>query len=713
MSNYIERFNKENVDKLLSLDTRQLLKLLYPKDSNPDEEHGLGHLWGFKNNEDYVRQLLLWLNAIKANEYSMEGKYQLTACGRQFAVGFNLQKCKSNLRGCLQQGISFDYDMKNAHPTLLLYLIETTPELKGLDGTYIKEYVESRQVVLQQHGLTKLDVLKTMNRDRLYKCQNSWLKAFHESLKPVKDVLYKIHQADANPSKKNPKSSLMNQLLCREENRVLMKAVRAIQENGGKVGTLVFDGFQCEQNTFVELINSTTAEEKIEWIIKPYQALDLAQVQLKELLSYQQMKKEFEKNHFIVLNPLSYCSVMTESNEPVVYRNNKADFKNMYEPLQCDKGPFLREWFQDGSRREYRKFDFIPPPLDCPSYVYNLFTSFKYQSYEVEPDEDIDIFLNHVRLLAGDEHTDDVYQYLLNYLAQLIQSPGILPEVAIVMKSVQGIGKNLFFESFGREVLGDKYLLSTSKSEHVLGRFNLINCKFLVCYDEVKGTDTYKANNTIKEFITTNHIDWEQKCKDAVRLPNFMRMMFFSNTESPVKIELTDRRFQVIECSRNKGTKEYYDALAAAWKNKAKVLGFVNYLKSRDLAGWRAKSCRIQTSLHEALASGDLSHYDKFLRDALYTRGICFAPDKMRPLDFYHRYEKWISKKDWSSQTNTAFGRAMKKYNGISKIKVKGLLYYRINFDELTRDLFEKKIINEDEREGILRYGSDDEIELE
>ncbi len=424
--------------------------------------------------------------------------------------------------------------------------------------------------------------------------------------------------------------------------------------------------------------------------------------------SYAAVKKQFEINNFIVLHPLSYCSLVSEDGQPVLHKTNKTNFKNMYETLKCHTGelprkPFLKLWFKDPERREYLNFGFIPPPLICPDSTYNLFTGFKYQTLKAKPDDNIEIFLNHLRLLAGEELTEEVHDYLVKYLAHLIQYPGILPEVAIMMKSVQGIGKNLFFESFGRRVLGEQYMLSTSKSEQIVGRFNLINQKFLVCYDEAKGSETHKADNIIKTLITQPKLNWEQKCQDAVLLPNFVRMLFFSNpsNENPVKIELKDRRFQVIESSSKLGTKEYYRELDAAFKNDGKILGFVNYLKGIDLSGWHAEKSRVTTSLHTALASSNLSHYDKFLRDALYTRSIQFAPNKMRPLDFYSRYKDWISKKDWNSQTNTAFGLAMKKYKGVQKLKVKGLLYYRVDLEELTNGLLESKIINEDEHEGI------------
>ena len=43
----------------------------------------------------------------------------------------------------------------------------------------------------------------------------------------------------------------------------------------------------------------------------------------------------------------------------------------------------------------------------------------------------------------------------------------------------------------------------------------------------------------IKGLITAPAIEWEEKGKDAVVLANYMRLLFFSNNENPVKIGAT------------------------------------------------------------------------------------------------------------------------------------------------------------------------------
>jgi hypothetical protein len=70
-------------------------------------------------------------------------------------------------------------------------------------------------------------------------------------------------------------------------------------------------------------------------------------------------------------------------------------------------------------------------------------------------DGDFSRILHHIDILTGHEGTD----YLLNYLAHMVQRPGELPRVALVFQSEQGVGKNVFFENFANKVLGNEYML--------------------------------------------------------------------------------------------------------------------------------------------------------------------------------------------------------------------------------------------------------------
>ena len=70
---------------------------------------------------------------------------------------------------------------------------------------------------------------------------------------------------------------------------------------------------------------------------------------------------------------------------------------------------------------------------------------------------DFNIFLEHLKVITGND--EKCYDYMIKYLAHMIQKPGEKIDIAIVLRSVQGIGKNRFFDNFGKYIIGSKYFL--------------------------------------------------------------------------------------------------------------------------------------------------------------------------------------------------------------------------------------------------------------
>ena len=85
-----------------------------------------------------------------------------------------------------------------------------------------------------------------------------------------------------------------------------------------------------------------------------------------------------------------------------------------------------------------------------PDYIYNSFDCFEVESLDnnLEYDESlIKPILKHLELLTN--NCKKSYEYVLNYLAHLIQKPGEISGVALVFRSEkEGVGKNLMFEEF-------------------------------------------------------------------------------------------------------------------------------------------------------------------------------------------------------------------------------------------------------------------------
>lgn len=401
---------------------------------------------------------------------------------------------------------------------------------------------------------------------------------------------------------------------------------------------------------------------------------DEEKTKLKEI--QKEMKTYFEKYHFKVMSPYSFAR-KTEINGIYGYDFiTKETLHSIYENLWCgfDK-PFTKMWISDFYIKEFENYDFQPPPSEISSSTFNLFTGFihekilpfKFTKEEIQ--ENSKIFIKHLWYLAG--KNNNVLEYVLDYLAHLLQEPGELPRTSIVFKSEQGVGKNIFFENFAEKILGPKYLLATTNIDHILGRFPMINQKMLVLMDEANGKDSFLANDKIKGFITAPKIPYEKKGIDPVDIKNCARMLFFTNNDFPVKIEQSDRRFVVSECSSDvKNNTTYFKRLLNAFNDKKLVWSFAQFLLNRNIAEWDPVNDRPITEIYKQIQKATVPSDMRFFLD--YSRFIYGENDSpYTGKDLYEFYVMFCKSqpKPLSPITEMTFLKRLKEYPFLKKTK--------------------------------------------
>lgn len=392
---------------------------------------------------------------------------------------------------------------------------------------------------------------------------------------------------------------------------------------------------------------------------------------LRNYETYKLRKKYFEKFHFKCLNPP--CYIRKTENEYLMLSHEKMS------KLFMNLNGFIETWFQDVSIREVKGYDFYPPPMaDNPNYL-NLYTGMKYENIPVvltadEIKTNSHIFIKHLWYLSGKNNA--VLEYLLNYLAHMLQFPGELPRTSIILKSEQGSGKSVFFEHFGNCILGEKYLLSTSKMDDILGRFPQISQKFLVIMDETNAKESFLANENIKSFITSPTLTYERKGIDGIQIKNCCRQFFFANGDYPVKIEQTDRRFVVAECSTDiKNNTQYFKALIKAFKTPAMVKSFALFLKHRDISRFDSTNDRPITEIYKSIQTATIPFEQRFFRE--YT-GFSYG-EMQSGKDLYDMYASWLHYKSKKPIAEHTFLVRLKSYPFISKCRNKNKWYYVVD----------------------------------
>ena len=404
-------------------------------------------------------------------------------------------------------------------------------------------------------------------------------------------------------------------------------------------------------------------------------------------LNLEQKSKYFEKFNAKIMNPASY--IRYAYGKTTIY--NERNFKQIYKNVLFSGESFVDKWLLRSNVRTYEKIDFLPPPNHVHNHIYNSFDGFAVVCKEDTDSVYIQPILNHVMLLVN----HDSYEYILNYLAHLIQKPGELPLVALVFRSEkEGVGKNLFFEMFlGNMLLGSKYMLQTADIDKILGRFSMINDKLLVILDEAKGKDTFLNNEKIKNFITSPHIAWERKGIDGIKINNFARLLFFTNADKPVPIPFSDRRFACFDCSNEKANdRNYFKMLMKSMK--CGYVSFYQFLKDRDISDFDIVADKPQTAFYRELQQESIPCIARFLIDYMFDAS---NNDEIYAKDMYNQFNQWCKNTNRVNinYTDTRFGRELKKYDGITKKRTMHGNQYNLNFDIICKYLIKKEYLTE------------------
>jgi hypothetical protein len=195
-------------------------------------------------------------------------------------------------------------------------------------------------------------------------------------------------------------------------------------------------------------------------------------------------------------------------------------------------------------------------------------------------DGDCEAINRHIQAMFPD---DVVREHFLNSLAFMMQHPGEKIAHAFVLTGKQGTGKSLLFELV--KMLFGKQNCRTIESNSLGMRFNahMANVQLLII-EELWTAERRETYNGIKTLITARTMAVEEKNIPIfeARTPDFI--LATSNHDTPVTLEVGDRRFCIYESPMEPQGREYYDTLAAAIEQNAGA--FLSYLHSRDITAF-------------------------------------------------------------------------------------------------------------------------------
>ena len=694
MNYFTEYVNKDMCDFLLKLDIDTFKDLVFDSFEIQDENNNK------YNKNVYIKNVKKYLSCLKKHNYSKKVFYNNKNNGRLYSTSFSMQNCQTKIRGCLLNNINYDFDMSNAFIGCILWINKLyLPNNKLL---YIENYYNNRDKILTQYSLNKIDFYKCTFSEYKVKTNIQFLKNFDNEIKQIRFKLNELNIYNElnifSDSKTNIQGSLFSQLIFIKENELLNRIILYCNHNNIIVHSLMFDGLtiECKMDKSIDIINKFNElciDANISWKIKNHcTEIKIDNDLIEEDEIYNLMKLDFEREHFLIKNPLLFCREYTINNMESVGLYDKFKFKDATATykLENEKGNkehILERWLEDPKIRSFETMDFLPFPRSTEGKIYNTFKGLRGEKIITTEDGDISILLNHINILVGEDKIS--FDYMINYLAHLIQFPGELPCVAIVFKSEQGVGKNKFFEAFANQLIGIDYNMTTTKQDDVIGRFNLIDKKLMIFLDETNGKDSFTNSEKIKGIITQESVMWEQKGIQAVRIQNCGRYIFFTNNNCPVKIELTDRRFVMFESTtahikdietKNRYFKKLFNDLSDNNIMKSLFL----YLKNKDISNFDINDRPI-TKVYSQLKESQTPLIIDFLLEKVYKHHGKKTTKDYKAFDIFLSYNHYLTTRGFSPTNSTAFGRILNEYDdfGIKKKRTAHGYIYTINFNIL------------------------------
>lgn len=454
----------------------------------------------------------------------------------------------------------------------------------------------------------------------------------------------------------------------------------SIRKDGLKIGSLI-DKVKEDNITEYELL-------KAEFIKEDKKEKKEKKENKENKTEYEETKNKFELNNFKLLDPVGFATIRED--KTLILRNKK-DFTTVYENLLItnDKKEisFVSEWLRDAYNRTYDKIDFLPMQQAPPS-IYNTFKGYEAEKTElIKPDIENSLMLKHIKHLCNNDEV--VFNYFIKFLANLIKAPYNISKTAIILKSIQGCGKDTLFDWFGNNILGSDYYINTDKAELIFGRFNsCIENKILIVMNETNGKATFCINENIKCAITAKENNIEHKGKAPYKNTNNIAYVFLTNNDNPLKVPHDDRRFCGIECDNSIANNfEYFTKLNEEINNKSYDRAFFNYLMNVDVNNYDFTNNRPITSFYNNMKELNTPILAKFFENMIdkynSSTTVNFTASSL-----YDNFNNFIKDNNFKIEyTSTKFGIDIKNYEGIEKKRTKTGNQIIIDIDQLKQHL--------------------------
>jgi hypothetical protein len=205
-------------------------------------------------------------------------------------------------------------------------------------------------------------------------------------------------------------------------------------------------------------------------------------------------------------------------------------------------------WIENPEHRKFDGIDFLPGGLEeiitTDLRVANRIIRKinMWAGFSVKPAKgDCTLYLNHLRENVCGNNAE-LYSYTINWMAHGVQRPERPGRTSLTMRGEPGAGKGVMAKEYGK-IFG-RHFLHVSQREHLTGNFNAHSAEALITFaDEALFFGNARDADIIKALVSEETKLLERKGIDAIQIPNYARLIFATNHDRVLRIELHDRRY--------------------------------------------------------------------------------------------------------------------------------------------------------------------------
>ena len=231
---------------------------------------------------------------------------------------------------------------------------------------------------------------------------------------------------------------------------------------------------------------------------------------------------------------------------------HQEDFQLRFKPMRVwvrsGENPRPKEvsqiWLTWPKRRQYLDDGLVFAPGQPMEWEGGLN---RWRGFAIEPKAgDWSLLLDLIeRVLCGGNTV--LSEYILNWLAHMVQRPGVLIGSCIALRSDhEGAGKGTLGKTIG-SFFGPNYAY-IQRGDDFTGRFNgsLAECLFAVL-DEAMYAGNHEASEILKTLVSDDQRRTEQKNMPVEYIQNHINVMVFGNNEWLIRTGLKNRRFVYVD----------------------------------------------------------------------------------------------------------------------------------------------------------------------